>query len=277
MKIKIKDIFIALVLLMMTPTVFCQSKGTIIRSDFKKYFDQCGVDGAVAIYDYKKHLWILSDTVNTNRETLPASTFKIVNMLIALETGTISNENYVVKWPGKTDTLKYGYRPDIYHDISVKDAFKVSAGWAFIELAKRIDRDLYKRYLTQCGYGNVDLSEAGADFWNFGPFGISPVAQVVFLRKLFEGKLPFSKRNMDIVKRVMITEQSSAYNVRSKTGWTMANDTNTGWWVGYLEKKDEVYFFATRLLQSRKNNRADFSKCRKEITRSVLKDLKVVE
>jgi beta-lactamase class D len=69
-------------------------------------------------------------------------------------------------------------------------------------------------------------------------------------------KLPFSKRNMDIVKRVMITEQNSAYTIRSKTGWTMANDMNTGWWVGYLEKKDEVYFFATR---------------------SILKDLKVFE
>nr|WP_265714840.1 MULTISPECIES: hypothetical protein [Sphingobacterium] len=49
-------------------------------------------------------------------------------MLIALETGTIKDENEIMKWPGKTDTVKYGYRPDIYRDITVKEAFEVSAG-----------------------------------------------------------------------------------------------------------------------------------------------------
>ena len=269
-------LLVALSMLVISPVVFCQSKQTIIRPDFKKYFDECGVEGAIAIYDYKKQQWILSDTINTRKETLPASTFKIINMLIALETGTISDENYTVKWPGKTDTAKYGYRPEIYHDISVKKAFEVSAGWAFIELAKKIDRRIYKRYLTQCRYGNVELSEPGADFWNFGPLGISPVGQVEFLNKLYEGKLPFSKRNLDIVKRVMITEQNQNYTIRSKTGWTMADEINTGWWVGYVEKQNEIYFFATRLLQDRKYNRADFSECRKRITRSVMKDLKIM-
>ncbi|QRY60736.1 hypothetical protein JVX97_19050 [Sphingobacterium siyangense] len=35
-------------------------------------------------------------------ENSPASTFKIINMLIALETKTIDDENTVVKWPGTT-------------------------------------------------------------------------------------------------------------------------------------------------------------------------------
>jgi beta-lactamase class D len=269
-------LLVALYMLAISPVVFCQSKQTIVRSEFKKYFDECGVEGGIAIYDYKKHQWILSDTINTRRETLPASTFKIINMLIFLETGTIPNENYMVKWPGKTDTTKYGYRPEIYHDISVKNAFEVSAGWAFIALAKKIDRSVYKKYLTQCGYGNANLSEPDADFWNFGPLGISPVNQVEFLKKLYDGKLPFSKKNMDIVKRVMISEQNKTYTIRSKTGWTMADQINTGWWVGYVEKQNDVYFFATRLLQNRKNNRPDFSECRKKITRSVMKDLKIM-
>ena len=64
--------------------------------------------------------------------TLPASTFKIINTLIALETGVIADENEIVKWPGKTDTVKYGYRPDIYHDMSLKEAFKRSAGWVYV-------------------------------------------------------------------------------------------------------------------------------------------------
>lgn len=100
----------------------------LVRQDFKKYFDNCNAEGSIAIYDSKNQTWILSDTIGTHKETLPASTFKIINLLIALETKTISNENEIVKWPGSTDTIKYDYRPNIYHDISVKEAFEVSAG-----------------------------------------------------------------------------------------------------------------------------------------------------
>ncbi len=244
-----------------------------IHPEFKKYFNNCNVEGASVIYDNNNHKWILSDTINTRKETLPASTFKIINLLIALETKTISSENEIVKWPGSIDTIKYDYRPDIYHDISVKEAFEVSAGWAFIELAKKIGKQNYQKYLKLSHYGNQDLSQTDADFWNFGAFGISPVNQVEFLKKLYEEKLPFSKRNIEIVKRVMISEQNSSYTIRSKTGWTRENEINTGWWVGYIENKNGVYFFATRLLQDRKMNRSDFGNCRKEITKFIFKDL----
>ena len=249
----------------------------LVRQDFKKYFDECNVEGAIAIYDHKNHTWILSDTVATRKETLPASTFKIINLLIALETKTIASENDIVKWPGSTDTLKYDYRPNIYHDITVKQAFEVSAGWAFIELAKKIGKDNYKKYLTLCHYGNINLSQTDPDFWNFGAFGISPINQVEFLKKLYEEKLPFSKRNIDIVKKVMITEQNDDYTIHSKTGWTRENDINTGWWVGYIENKNGAYFFATRLLQDRKLNASNFGNCRKEITKSVFRDLNVIQ
>lgn len=249
----------------------------LVRQDFKKYFDDCNVEGAIAIYDNKNHTWILSDTVATRKETLPASTFKIINLLIALETKTIASENDIVKWPGSTDTLKYDYRPNIYHDITVKEAFEVSAGWAFIELAKKIGKDNYKKYLTLCHYGNINLSQTDPDFWNFGAFGISPINQVEFLKKLYEEKLPFSKRNIDIVKKVMITEQNDDYTIHSKTGWTRENDINTGWWVGYIENKNGAYFFATRLLQDRKLNASNFGNCRKEITKSVFRDLNVIQ
>jgi beta-lactamase class D len=249
----------------------------LVRQDFKKYFDECNVEGAIAIYDHKNHTWILSDTVATRKETLPASTFKIINLLIALETKTIASENDIVKWPGSTDTLKYDYRPNIYHDITVKEAFEVSAGWAFIELAKKIGKDNYKKYLTLCHYGNINLSQTDPDFWNFGAFGISPINQVEFIKNLYEEKLPFSKRNIEIVKKVMITEQNDDYTIHSKTGWTRENDINTGWWVGYIENKNGAYFFATRLLQDRKLNASNFGNCRKEITKSVFKNLNVIQ
>jgi beta-lactamase class D len=113
-----------------------------------------------------------------------------------------------VKWGGSTDTVKYGYRPEIYHDMSVKDAFEASAGWVFVELAKKIGKDNYIKYLADADYGNVQLTQEDPDFWNFGDFAISLTNQVEFLKSLYEETLPFSKRNMEIVKNVMLTEST---------------------------------------------------------------------
>lgn len=82
---------------------------------------------------------------------------------------------------------------------------------------------------------------------------------------------------MQIVKRVMLNEQNSQYTLRAKTGWTRDKGINIGWWVGYIEKNNNVYFFATRLRQDRKNATSNFGDCRKEITKSILKDLKITE
>ncbi len=253
------------------------SKKYIVKSEFKKHFDSCGVEGSVVIYDQSKKEWIVSDTTEILVESLPASTFKVINLLIALETKTIKDEHEIVKWVGSTDTSKYGYRPEIYHDMSVKEAFEVSAGWVFVELAKKIGKENYKKYLTLCGYGNINLTQADTDFWNFGEFAISPINQVEFLVKLYEERLPFSKGNMKIVKNVMINEQTDHYTLRAKTGWTRDKGINTGWWVGYVENKNDVYFFATRLLQNRKFNRTDFGTCRKEITKKIFKELKIID
>ncbi len=256
---------------------YCFSEKLTLRTDFKKYFDDCNATGCIVIFDNNEKLFIVSDSVLAQTETLPASTFKIMNMLIALETGVINNENAIIKWPGKIDTVKYGNRPDIYHDMTVKEAFEVSAGWVFVELAKKIGHDNYRRYLKECNYGNQNLSETGDDFWNFGEFGISPVNQVNFIRDLNEGKLPFSVRNMEIVKQVMITEQTKNYIIRAKTGWTRENGINTGWWVGFVETKQGIWYFATLLLQDRQINSTNFGSCRKEITRAVFRDLEVIE
>lgn len=249
----------------------------VITIDIKKYFDSCDVEGSIAIYDINEQKWTISDTAKIKVETLPASTFKIVNLLIALETKTIDDENEKIKWVGSQDTIKYGYRPNIYHDMSAKEAFKLSAGWAYVELARKIGKEKYKEYLTKCNYGNNNLTQKELDFWNFGDFGISPKNQVEFLHSLYKNELPFSKQNIDIVKNVMITEKAEGYTIRAKTGWTRESNTNIGWWAGYIETKKGTYIFATRLIQDRKINRSDFGSCRKEITKKVFKDLGIIE
>ena len=214
-----------------------------------------------------------NDLDDSQFPTLPASTFKIVNTLIALETGAVKNENEIIPWISDYDTVKYGHRPNTYHDMSMKEAFKLSAGWAYVELAKKIGKARYKDYLTRIGYGNADVSIDDPDFWNFGNFAISPANQIEILIAVYEETLPFSKRSFAILKDIMIEQKTETYTLRAKTGWTRDGGKDTGWWVGYVENEDDVYFFATRLIKDRSESNPNFSSCRKEITREILGDL----
>ncbi len=113
--------------------------------------------------------------------------------------------------------------------MTVKEAFEISSVWVFTELAQRIGRERYSYFLKTCNYGNQNLSEPGTDFWSFGQFCISLLNQVNFIRDLYDGNLPFSGRNMEIVKPVMITEKAENYTICAKTGWTREDGVNTGW------------------------------------------------
>ncbi len=245
--------------------------------NLEKPFLNCNIHGSITLYDYQAKQWIFSNSNDSHTATLPASTFKIINTLIALETGVVADENEIVVWPGKTDTVKYAYRPDIYHDMSLKQAFKLSAGWVYVELAKKIGKNRYEEFLTKSNYGNADVSENNPDFWNFGKFAITPTNQIEVLVGVYEETLPFSKRSFKILKEIMKEEETDSYTLRAKTGWTRDGGKDTGWWVGYVEKADNVYFFATRLVKDRNSPNPDFGRCRKDITKSVLRQLKVIQ
>jgi len=244
------------------------------QANFKQYFEDCGFDGSITIYDYKNQKWIMSDSVAASVQTVPASTFKIINLLIALETGVISDELDTVKWIGTINEELYMHRPSTYKDMTVKEAFEVSAGWVFMELAKKIGREKYLHYLQASGYGNRHVNDE-ADFWNFGPLAISPSNQIEFLVKVYEGKTPFSQRNIEILKRVMINEKNDKYVLRAKSGWGSQNQMDIGWWVGYVEKNDNVYFFSTRITKDKEDDRPNFQKCRIDITKKALKEVGV--
>lgn len=242
------------------------------QNNLQQAFDDCQLQGSITVYDYNNDQWTFSDKEDAKKETLPASTFKIINSLIALETGVIEDENVVFEWDGVERSI------DVWNaNTDLKNAFKNSTVWYYVALAEKIGKHRYAAYLKKCGYGNDKINSGkGADFWNYGDFGVTPVNQIKFLKNLYEEKLPFSKRTYDIVKRIMIVETTDDYVIRAKTGWTQYSGQDTGWWVGYLEKENDVYFFATRVQKNLETPNKKFSECRKTITKSVLKKLNII-
>lgn len=241
-----------------------------------RYFEDCGVTGSFTLYDAVRDKWITSDPADQYLQTLPASTFKIVNSLIALEEGAVENEEVILPWPGQEDTTHYSPRPDIYHDMNMTEAYRKSAVWFYVEMARRIGRETYARYIKALDYGNQDLSEEYIDFWNFGKLGISPREQIELLRRLEHGNLPFSSGTIHRVKDIMLEKQSYEYVLRSKTGLTEQDGETIGWYVGYLLTDGGEYYFATRIRKPAEEENKDFNECRKRITLSMLKELGVI-
>ena len=59
---------------------------------------------------------------------------------------------------------------------------------------------------------------------------------------------------MQIVKNILVLDSTAAYKLSGKTGWGIMHDEltegkflNIGWFVGYVEKGDNAYFFATNI------------------------------
>lgn len=227
------------------------------------------VQFAIIIYDLKNCHTFEHNPQRNLRAFPPASTLKIINSLIALETGAITDEIAVLTWDGITRTL-----PEWNRDLNMKEAFKVSGVWFYQVLARRVGYQRMHEWVAKVGYGdqNIGTKEDIDKFWLGEKLQITPRQQIEFLRRLYDGKLPFSQRSLAIVKDMMIREQTPEYTLRGKTGLLGFGENITpkiGWYVGYLEQGDNVYFFATNLDIGRDED----SSARLELTRRCLRQL----
>ncbi len=234
------------------------------RPDFGKYFQQAGVKGTFLLYDLNKNQYFVYNAKRANTPYVPASTFKIFNSLVALETGVVKDENEVIKWDGVKRAI-----PQWNQDHTMKTAIKVSAVWFYQELARRIGEKRMQNYINLTNYGNRNIGGGIDKFWLEGDLRITPKEQIDFLVKLHNNKLPFSSRAIAIVKNIIVNEQTADYILRGKTGWENSFKPEVGWYVGYLERDRNTYFFAIELDIVQPKD----SKARIEITKSILQKM----
>ncbi len=208
------------------------------RPEWKKHFDQEGLTGTFLLFDADARTLQVYDRERAGRAFIPASTFKILNSLIALETGAVRDEHESIRWDGVERM------PDWNKDHTMRTAFPASAVPFYQELARRIGQDRMQKYADRAGDGNRDLSGGIDQFWLKGGLRITPVEQIDFLVRLHRNELPFSPRTLSIVKDVMVREKTDSYVLRGKTGWAFDFEPQIGWFVGYVERDKKAWFFA---------------------------------
>lgn len=245
----------------------------ITTPEFQTILDSANVSGAVLIYDEEANQYFSNDFNWSNKGQLPASTFKIPNSIIALETGVVANDSTLFKWNGKQRAFKVWEQ-----DLIFRNAFKYSCVPCYQEVARKIGVNRMKNYLEKLDYGNIQFDSTTIDnFWLTGPSTITPFQEIDFLKRFYHAKLPISKRTENLVKSIMVLERKPNHILSGKTGWSINDDINNGWFVGYLETKSKVYFFATNIQPSPTLNMDLFPQIRKTVTRQAFQALKVVD
>ncbi len=227
----------------------------------KELFQSRKVKGTIVISSLDGTSEYLSNKARSEKRFLPASTFKIPNTLIALDEGAVANAQEIFKWDGK-DT---GW-PAWNKDQSIESAFPVSCVWLYQELAQRVGNSTYLSHLDTLQYGNRITGPDVMTFWLEGDLRISAQEQIAFLKKLYNEQLPYSKEHLDVLKKIMIVDETPQYTIRAKTGWTTQGKQQIGWYVGYVKTKTQVWFFATNIDIKEKSDLA----YRKEITQEAL-------
>jgi len=131
-------------------------------------------------------------------------------------------------------------------------------------------------FLEKIEYGNMKVDSNNIDiFWIKGKSKINQFQQIDFLKRFYQSKLPISQRTESIMKRMMVIEKDKEYTLSGKTGWSIRNGNNNGWFVGYIESQNKTYFFATNVEPKEQFNMDMFSMIRKDVTYKALEQIKV--
>jgi len=213
-----------------------------LRPDWAAAFREAGVEGTLVVRELRSGRWLASDTTRALRRLPPASTFKIPNSLIALETGVLRDEAQELPWDGVTRDIAGWNRGH-----TLRSALRVSCVPVFQEFARRIGTGRMKALLDTLGYGNADIHGGIDRFWLDGGLAISAVEQVEFLSRLVRLELPLSERGQRIVREALVVEAAPDWVLRAKTGWAARREPMHGWWVGWVEREDSVWVFALNL------------------------------
>jgi beta-lactamase class D len=209
-------------------------------------------DAAFVCLDLKRGTYTRSNARRCAGRMNPFSTFKIPNTLIGLETGVLDGAETFLKWDPAHDPVQARFLRAEFgswkRDQTLRTAIRDSVLWYFQKLALRVGTERYRRYLRAFNYGNADPSSGIETFWLDGSLKISADEQVEFLRRLYSGALPVSARSRAILVDVMPREEGDGWKLYAKTGGGYTGrGAAIGWYVGWVERGDDVFIFAANV------------------------------
>ncbi|GAA3928343.1 oxacillin-hydrolyzing class D beta-lactamase OXA-50 [Hymenobacter algoricola] len=257
-----------MLLLGLLGTVAVPPAPRITERNYQRYFDRYDLQGSFLLLDAATGQYTAYNLPRCRQGFLPASTFKIPNTLIGLETGAIRDTTDLCRWDG----VKRSF-PQWNQDMTMARALRVSCVPCYQQLARRVGAARYQQQLPKLKFGRMQVTPATVDtFWLAGPSRITQFEQIDFLQRFQRNKLPVARRSADITKALLVLGRGPGWTLRGKTGWTMQAGHDNGWFVGWVEQAGKAYFFA---LNAEPQNggpaAANFIQGRRAVTEQILR------
>ncbi len=203
-----------------------------LRPEWNDTFRAYGVEGVFVLYEPETGTVHRSDARLAAERRVPASTFKVYNALVALETGVVRDPDSLFAWDGVERSIA-----DWNRDHSLRSGMEFSTVWLYQRVAQAVGAERYRAAFAREPYGNGQVGESVTTFWLDGPLGISPDEQVAFLDRLRLGRLAFRPEVQATVRDLLVSYGEAGGTIRGKTGWqTEADGTDLGWLVGWVER-----------------------------------------
>ena len=246
----------------------CSGNNVTVDDSIKKYFDEQNAEGTFGLFNNGNgQFTIYNLTRYRDSSYLPASTFKIVNSLIGLQTGVISGDSMVIKWDNVQRDI-----PAWNADLSMYQAFRVSSVPYYQEVARRIGRDTMQFWLDTLAYGTKQIRGPVDSFWLDNSLKITSDEQLGLVKRLYFNQLPFFTPYQETVKRAMLFEEKPTHKLAYKTGLGRKEDgTLVAWVVGWIEENRHPYFFVLNM--EAKDSTADLINGRMTALRGILTQL----
>lgn len=248
--------------------VGCTQNNVTTDNSLKKYFDEQKSEGCFAMFNNGTGQFTVYNLPRYRDSAfLPASTFKIINSLIGLQTGIITNDSMVIKWDGVQRSV-----PEWNQDLSMHRAFRASAVPYYQEVARRIGKDTMQRWLDSLAYGTKRIKTSIDTFWLDNSLKVTPDEQLGVVKRLYFNQLPFFNNYQQIVKNAMLWEDKPTHTLHYKTGLGKKEDgTPLAWVVGWIEENRHPYFFVLNM--ETKDKSVNLAEARMTVLRQILTQL----
>lgn len=272
MKSKFRRFAKAALPLLMTLLAPAGAHAELPQVDIGARFREEQVDGTFVLLDGQTGAFQRYDEARAAQRYLPASTYKIPNSLIALETGEAKGKDYEIEWDSKRAPRQPWWPAAWAQNHTLESALQNSAVWYYQEIARRIGAERMQAYVDRFDYGNRDISGGIDKFWLTGSLRISANEQVEFLHRFYVNQFGLSERTVQMTKDMLVLEQTPEYRLSGKTGWAGFGEPGapqTAWLVGYLERQGDVFYFALNVDVKKSQDAA----ARMKIVRAVFGDL----
>lgn len=210
--------------------------------ELEKIFQENGAVGTFVLFDVGEDTMLVWNEQRAKERFIPASTFKIANTVIGLQFGAVKDVDEVLPYGGKPQWMKEWER-----DMGLREAIKMSNVAIYQELARRIGLERMRDGVKRLNYGNMDIGKIVDRFWLDGPLKISAVEQTEFLNRLLARKLRIKEDVIAAVKEITLQEKTDAYALHAKTGWGGSGKPYIGWWVGWVERNNQIFPFALNI------------------------------